>query len=162
MEQILEIASINYSSTTNVSIPAILRDENPFRFCDRPIPTCNTGIFYMLVSVQNHAYTYIGMTNNISTRLQQHNSGNGHAFTTPNRLRPWALLAYIVVFDGNRSQMFAVERIWKSKRDLEYVRGVRCAKRIARLAHGLIDSYQSNSMLSYNSCDLRLVLNFIY
>ena len=160
MEKILEMASINYRSNRNVSIPSIHRDENPFRFCDRPLPTCNTGIVYMLVSVRNHAYTYIGMTNNISTRLQQHNSGNGHAFTTPNRLCPWELLAYIIGFDGNRSQMFAVERRWKSRRDLEYIRGVRCPKRIARLAHGLIDFYQSNSMLSYNSCDLRLVLNF--
>ena len=66
----------------------------------------------------------------------------------------------LVGFDGNKRQMLAVEQRWKTRRQEEFLRGTSCPKRIARLGHGLIDSYQSNSSLSYNSCDLRIILNF--
>ena len=77
VELILEMASVNYNSSTTVTIPTIRRDDHPFRFCDRPLPNCNTGVVYILVSLRRQQYTYIGMTYNISVRLQQHNFGNG-------------------------------------------------------------------------------------
>ena len=160
MERVLEMANVNYASMTNSTIPSIRNDDHPFRFCDCPLPNCNTGIVYMLISVRNHNYTYIGMTSNIAVRLQQHNSGNGHAFTTPTRLRPWALFAYITGFDGDRRKMFSIERRWKTRRQEERERGISCPKQIARLGNGLIESNQSNTSFAYKHTDLRLTLNF--
>ena len=160
MELILEMASVNYIRNTNIGIPSIRRDAHPFRFCDRPLPQCNTGYVYMLISLRNKEATYIGMTNNITNRLHQHNSGLGTSFTASLRLQPWALFVYIVGFDSNRQLMFSLERKWKVRRCEERIRGVRCPKQIARLAYGLIEDVQNMNTFAYNNNDLRLVLNF--
>ena len=55
MELILEMASVNYNRSTEATIPSIQSNEHPFRFCDRPLLNCRTGVVYMLVSLRNHA-----------------------------------------------------------------------------------------------------------
>ena len=124
MELILEMASVTNSQIRNIGIPSIRRDEHPFRFCDKPLPHCNTGYVYMLISLRNKESTYIGMTNNIQARLHQHNSGLGTSFTASVRLQPWALFAYIVGFDSNRQLMLSIERKWKVCRCQERIQGV--------------------------------------
>ena len=156
MEKILSMTCVNHYEYD----PILPMDPHPFRFCDRPLPNCNTGVVYMLISIKNHNYSYIGMTMNIKNRLNQHNSGNGSSYTTSLNLRPWALFAYIVGFDGDRRTMFYIEQRWKLRRQQEIDRGMNNPKEIARLGYGLIDSVQESNY-QFNSMDLRLILNFI-
>ena len=53
-------------------------ESDPYPF---PLPDYATGIMYMLFSGKNHNCAYIGMTMNTKGPFNQHNSGNGAAFT---------------------------------------------------------------------------------
>ena len=61
MENILEIGSINRDSR-NPQLPVFNHQDFPFRLCDIPVPQCNTGFVYMLVSTKVNSFTYIGET----------------------------------------------------------------------------------------------------
>ena len=93
------------------------QENYPFRICDVILPECNTGYVYMLLSIKDKIFTYIGMKNCIQTKLQAHNSGYGSSSTEPVHLHPYALFAYICGFDGRRDLMFHVEHAWKVKRN---------------------------------------------
>ena len=128
-------------------------EECPFWLSDMPLPTCNTGFVYMLVSTRDFSYTYIGMTDNIATCLSQHNSGYGSMSTEPISLRPFALFAYVCGFEGNRQAMFSFESRWKYLRDFERNRGMVCIKQIARLPSRMVEFWKD--------LELTLVLNVI-
>jgi hypothetical protein len=51
----------------------------------------------------------------LTTRLAQHNSGFGARQTSPAHLRPWAILAYVAGFNGNRQEMLSFETGWKNR-----------------------------------------------
>ena len=72
----------------------------PYCICDIALPQCNTDYVYMLMSVNDHNFSYIGKMLSIRTRIQQHNSGVGSVSTEPLHLRPFALFAYICGFDS--------------------------------------------------------------
>lgn len=154
MENILEIGSINRDSG-NPQLPVFNHQDFPFRLCDIPVPQCNTGFVYMLVSTKVNSFTYIGETGNIHVRLNQHNSGYGSQTTCPLKLRPYALFAYVCGFEGNRNLRRNFEQSWKNRRDEERMMGVTDIKHIARLASGLIQQ----TMVAYD-LNLRLILNF--
>ena len=92
---------------------------------------------------------------NIHARLDQHNSGYGSKTTLPVSLRPYALLAYVCEFEGNRRVIRSFEESWKISHDEERMRGVTELKQIARLASGVI---QQTEMLE--DIHLRFILNF--
>ncbi len=154
MEQILEMACLN--STSNESqISTFHHQQWPFRLCDMPLPQCNTGFVYMLVSTQDYTFSYIGETMNISSRLNDHNSGYGSATTLPLSLRPYALFAYVCGFDGDKVLRRNFEYMWKVRRDYERGTGMNSVKQIARLASQIIPSAEN-----YHHVHLILVLNF--
>ena len=121
MESILDLVTVNRSSDEDErrNVQSIHQPTNfPFRICDLPLPNCNTGFVYFLVSIKNPSFTYIGQTKCISRRLRQHNSGYGSNSTTPLSLRPYACLAYITGFDAEQKRIRErVEEAWKKKRD---------------------------------------------
>ena len=62
--------------------------------------------FYVLES-QKNKQLYKGITNNLSTRLKNHNSGRGGKFTSKNR--PYKLIfyeAYLEKADAQRAEKF--------------------------------------------------------
>ena len=154
MENILEIGSMNRESG-NSKISIFNHQDFPFRLCDIVVPNCNTGFVYMLVSMKVNTFTYIGETNNIHVRLNQHNSGYGAQTTCPLSLRPYARFAYVCGFEGNRPVRRRFEESWKSRRDTERMRGVTDMKQIASLASGVIQQTEVAFHLH-----LRLILNF--
>ena len=58
-------------------------------------------------------YIYIGETQCIKTRSSKHNSGNGSALITPLHLTPYAVVAFIYGFEGNRILRRYIERQWQ-------------------------------------------------
>ena len=121
MEDVLDIITVNSSVNQNEhqveSNRTFTQTSFPYRICDVSLPDCNTGYVYMLVSIKDSSFAYIGKTNSIRTRITQHNTGIGSTSTEPIHLRPFALYAYICGFNGNQDLMFYVERQWKEKRN---------------------------------------------
>ena len=89
----------------------------PFRTCDPPLPLCRTGFVYMLSSLRQNEYTYIGKTKCLRTRINQHNLGYGSTSTEPTHLHPFAVMAYICGFENDNNLQLHVERKWKDHRE---------------------------------------------
>jgi predicted GIY-YIG superfamily endonuclease len=83
-----------------------------FRPCDMVLD--RELAVYLLVSTKHAGFMYIGETEDIRKRLNDHNSGNGSKFTNNSRLRPWALFGFVIGF-GNRSQRRLFEQRWKHR-----------------------------------------------
>ena len=166
MEKVLEIVTINNDQGASDDNDGTASERGvfdtnecfPFRLCDVSLPSCKTGFVYFLVSLRDPAFTYIGMTNDINRRLQQHNSGNGSSSTVPLRLRPYALFAYICGFECNTTLLSYVESQWKIKRNRLRDSGILCQKQWARRGgHSVIDAVHNSANNNY---DLRLILLF--
>ena len=154
MENILEIGSIDREEGDG-QVSVFNHQDFPFRISDVIIPHCNTGFVYMLMSIRVPTFCYIGETSNIHVRLNQHNSGYGSQTTIPLTLRPYALLAYVCGFEGNKTLRQRFEASWKRKRDEERMRGVTDLRQIARLGSWVIQETEK----AYD-VTLRLILNF--
>ena len=79
MEKFLSIVTVNKHGNKNMSsnTSTIKHEIHPFRISDIILPKCNTGHVYILFYLREKSFTYIGATLSISTRIKQHNSGNG-------------------------------------------------------------------------------------
>ena len=159
IEDILELVTIN--SNEGHGRNRMLTPENyPFRICDIALPQCQSGFVYMLVSLRQRNFTYIGTTNCIRLRLQQHNSGNGAVDTAPVYLRPFALFAYVCGFGGGRRDLrYHIENKWKDKRDELAQSGVTDVCEWAICANTVIN-HVSNDFRTTAAESLSLVLLF--
>ena len=63
----------------------------------------------MLTSIRRQSYSYIGETKYLRTRLREHNSGYGSLSIEPSYLRPFAVMAYICGFNGQKILRLFVE-----------------------------------------------------
>ena len=82
----------------------------------------------------------------MKTILQRHNSGSGSIATSPARLRPFALYAYICEFDYNRTLILCVENLWQSKRNTLISQGVTGRNQLASCATQTIDQLHDPSL----------------
>ena len=107
-------------------------------------------------------YTYIGTTQCIRKRIQQHNNGYGGAQSTaPVYLRPFAVMAYICGFDGEKTELrFHMERQWKMKRDYLKTNGCDDPREWARAGQDVIDDVAMSDSFDVEPVDLRLVCHF--
>lgn len=120
MLQLMEVL-VSPNSTTDSTVreaPIVTYNEHPFRSLDIPLPTDTSGVAYLLVSLACNDVTYIGETENIGVRLDQHNSGVGGAMQTSSiHLRPWGLLCFVVGFDYDATARKAFETKWERRRE---------------------------------------------
>ena len=115
MEEILKLITMNENEPPTGRV--FTQSSFPYRVYDFVLPQCNTGFVYMLISLRDNNFTYIGKTKNIRTRIQQHNAGIGSSSTEPIHLRPYALAAYISGFDSRDDLLCYIETKWKQRRD---------------------------------------------
>ena len=104
MENVICLVTINSNSNTGTEtsrIPFFNYESFPLEYNCIPIPRCNTGYVYFIVSTKDTSKSYIGQTMDLQKRLNQHNSGFGTDFTNNINLRPWILYAFIVGFEKN-------------------------------------------------------------
>ena len=90
--------------------------HSTLRATDAEIPCDDSGYAYILLSVRDRDTTYIGQTQNLTKRLDQHNRGIGAKQTRPEYLRPWSLLAYVTGFNGHRQAHREFETAWEQAR----------------------------------------------
>jgi len=161
MEDILDLVTINSDINNNPERRnrVLSASSFPYRIKDMPLPQCNTGYVYMLISIKDMNFTYIGKTMCIRTRIQQHNSGVGSMSTQPPHLRPFALFAYICGFNNRNDLLFYMERIWKEKRDQLIRNGINDAKSWALSGEEVINNLDEENF-GVNPSDLTLVCLF--
>ena len=117
MEKILKLATVNEDVVEANENRIMNATTFPYRIYDIPLPQCNTGFVYMLSSIRRPTYSYIGEINCLRDRLKQHNSGYGSYSTEPSYLRPFAVMAFICGFSGEKILCRFIEQKWKEKRN---------------------------------------------
>ena len=114
MERVLDAVSINSNNLNENNSTLEYPEVFPYRVCDIPLPSDNTGYVYFLISCRDTGRTYIGQTINISRRLTEHNSGYGADGTTNPIYRPYAVAGYICGLNNfSKVQREALEGRWK-------------------------------------------------
>ena len=115
-ELVLDLITINRTANNRSLQDMTLSDSFPFRIKDIPMPNCQTGFVYFLISITTPEANYIGETICLKKWLKQHNSGYGSNFTYEHR--PYAVFAFICGFGRNKNLMKHVEYQWQIKRDI--------------------------------------------
>ena len=146
MEEVLSIISVGSNSQAANRRRIMTQTTFPYRICDNSLPQCNTGYVYMLVSMKNFNFSYIGQTHSISKRIQAHNTGVGSVSTEPLHLRPYALFAYICGFNCRFDVLEYMETQWKVKRDRLIRSGVNDLKAWAYSANDVISELNVESV----------------
>ena len=157
MEHILDVITIN--SESERPLVTATTEEYPFQVSNIDLPQCQTGFVYMLISLRRRDYTYIGTSNCIRTRIVQHNSGYGSRSTEDFRLRPFAMMAYICGFGGDRDLMYSIEEKWKIRRDQLRVDGNDDPRDWAKCGEDVIRA-ESGNIFGDDVSPLKLVLLF--
>ena len=151
MEKVISLVTVQpNNSRTSTNHTIFSYETSPFEFTNLPLPECNTGYVYFLVSLRNRRLSYIGQTFNLKQRLEQHSSGSGTYFTNEIQKRPWAVLAYIAGFDCNRQRMLSVEDSWKRLCNNAIRGGVRDPRELVK----------SGNVITDNTEDLKLIIHF--
>ncbi len=168
MEEVLRMITLRNENETqnneeenddNQQLQQLSQRHYPFRICDVVLPQCNTGFVYMLSSIKRPTYSYIGETNCLRDRLKQHNSGYGSLSTEPSYLRPFAVMAFICGFNGEKNLRRFIEQKWKEKRDSLVQNGINDIRRWAHCGNEVIDNLDETAFNTEKS-ELRLILLF--
>ena len=122
MENILRVVTINGpDADANVSSSRYELDiprNYPLRVCDASLPTDRTGYNYVLFSLRDKTFSYIGTCISILNRLRMHNSGHGAIGTANPSDRPFAVAAYITgLAHMTESQRMGLESQWRYYRN---------------------------------------------
>ena len=157
MEDILDVVTINCVSPERplTATP----DRFPYQISDIELPQCRSGYVYLISSLRDPTYIYIGKANCLRTRIIQHNSGYGSAGTQPYHLRPFAMMGYICGFGGNTDLMFSIEEIWKLRRNELRRDGINDPRLWARCGEDVLRT-QNNNVFGSLETELKLVLLF--
>ena len=96
----------------------------PYYACDVSLPTSATGYVYMLLSTVNQKKVYIGQTEHIGKRLNEHNRGSGALGTASVLWMPWCVASYICnMQDMCKSEREYLEARWKHYNDISMTNG---------------------------------------
>ena len=157
MEDILDVVTINCVSPERplTATP----DRFPYQISDIELPQCRSGYVYLISSLRDPTYIYIGKANCLRTRIRQHNSGYGSAGTQPYHLRPFAMMGYICGFGGNTDLMFSIEEKWKLRRNELRRDGINDPRLWARCGEDVLRT-QNNNVFGSLETELKLVLLF--
>ena len=73
---------------------------------------------YLLISLRNRNFTYIGQTENIVQRFRKHQSGRGAVGTERVEDQPFAVAGYITgLVHYNKAQRMGLEQQWRHYRN---------------------------------------------
>ena len=118
MEQVLSV--VNKTSDDDIQNTTFhQRQSYPFRICDMPLPDCNTGFVYMVVSLRNNYFIHINHHKSLVNAISKHNSGTVDTFleNTLASLCPYGIAAYICGFDCNVTLQKHAQMSWQNAVD---------------------------------------------
>ena len=121
-----------------------------FLVADITFPEYNNGFVYMIMSIKDPSFVYIGETKYIRTQLIDHNSGQ----------QPYTIVACICVLDGNNILRCHIEQQCQLSMHSLMRRGITGIKPIIRSARYIID--RDNTLIdAILPFQLKLILLFI-
>ena len=88
MEDLLKLITNSFNEEVIPDNRIMNQELFPYYIFDIYFPQCNTGYFYMLVSLKDLNYSYIGKTSSIR-KISHHDSGVGCTSAEPMHLRPF-------------------------------------------------------------------------
>lgn len=90
-------------------------EAHPYSVCDMNLlPTSETGYVYLLASAVNIKRMYVGETDSIRRRLNEHNSGSGAEGTAPAIFLPYYVVCFLCRMSHmEESQRMSLERAWQ-------------------------------------------------
>jgi len=160
MEDVISIIMVGANLQQGTTRNRMLTQRSfPYQIRDMSLPQCNTGYIYMLISIKDTSFSYIGKTYSIRRRIQQHNSGVGSVSTEPLHLRPYALFAYICRFESKKDILFYMDQVWKEHRDQLRRNEVNDIKAWARCGAEIIEEVNEENV-GVKPTDLTLVCLF--
>ena len=90
-------------------------DDYPYRTSDIAIPSGSSGFVYMLVSCRDFDRDYIGQTEILTRRFDQHQTGRGSEGTRDPYFHPYALAGFICgMAHMSKSEREGIEQRWKN------------------------------------------------
>ena len=143
IEDVLDVVTLSPQDSEVQRAPStpFTQQSFPLRICDVSLPQCRTGYVYLLISLKNPDHTFFGETICLRTRIQKHNSGYGADGMNTVELRPFAILAYICGFNGDKHLRQHVCNHWMEKKyDLLMNDGVSDPHQWALGGQNVIDS----------------------
>ena len=125
MENILQMVTINPDPVEGGNGNALAPQQNvlhyadhfPFQLSSGCYPSDSSGAIYLLLSLRDPRYSYIGETECLNQRLRRHNTGHGAIGTADPSLRPFAIGAYITgLAHKDRTARMSLEGQWQQYR----------------------------------------------
>lgn len=115
MEMIVENVSIKPNSSESSTVKLINYAEMyPYRVCDVDIPHSNSGFVYMLSSTHVNKKFYVGQTENLVVRINDHNMGRGAKPTKIKAYQPWSPVSFMCNMSHlSKPQRELLERDWQ-------------------------------------------------
>ncbi len=125
METLVENLSVTGDGTRGATRGLVdVANFFPWRIKDISLPMSNSGFVYLLISTRCPEQTYVGTTQNISVRLNEHNSGFGAEGTSCADYIPWFPAAYITnMAHLTKSERMGLESQWQSYNRHSVARG---------------------------------------
>ena len=124
IETLLERLSINGGSGDEHYSNFNQTQDFPYRTCDLDVPDARSGYVYMLVSVRDFDRDYIGQSDTLSRRINEHQAGRGSLGTCDPYYMPYTLAAYMCLLNGiDQKGREDLEKRWKEANHIEMERG---------------------------------------
>ena len=131
----------------------------PFELCSVEYPKkddAKNGYAYMIVSIPQPTVTYIGQTQDLHERINQHNKGWTHHWTDSITLRPWACMAYIVGFQSKNQRVY-FESLWQNLVIHSYSHQTATPYQVLHTAQLAMFKYHEKYNITTNMYKLRMV-----
>lgn len=143
---------------------AFLSDRDRDHICTQRvvtiIPVESTGVVYSLSSTRRPYKIYIGRTNNLLERLDQHNRGEGAEGTRHPRDRPWAIGSYICDIEHmNEVERESLEHGWKNLVSDMQQRGINSTYSWIMAGRRIVEVY--NASCNDGARHIRFVSHFV-
>ena len=155
IETILERLSVNGNPHAQEPATIHYADLWPYRTCDISILTEKSGYVYMLVSVRDFDREYIGQTECLSRRVDEHFRGRGSEGTKDPYYHPYCLAAFICGMSHmTKTEREHFEQKWKDLNRAQIAQGNGDIFQRIEQGERIVEEYNRESL----DADERLVL----
>jgi predicted GIY-YIG superfamily endonuclease len=149
------------TSTSQDSISPIVNFPSlpTFQLCSAEYPKQDdiaNGYSYVLISIPRPTVTYIGQTQNLHQRIDQHNRGWSAHWTHNITLRPWACMAYVVGFASKRQRLF-FESLWQNLVQSSYPNLSATPIQVLHIGQLAMSKYHEQYNITTNMNKLRMI-----
>jgi len=138
-----------------INFPSVL----PFHLCTAEYPKQDDvghGYVYVIISIPRPSISYIGQTQDLHQRINQHNRGWTQHWTNSITLRPWACMAYVVGFASKRHRLH-FESLWQNLVQTSYPNQSAAPTQVLSVGELAVSKYHEQYNITTNINKLRII-----